>query len=270
MSSQAVDIHPSAIVDKDAVIGLNVKIGPYSTVGKHVILHDDVELVSHVVISGDTEIGAKTIVHPFASIGNIPQDLKYHGEDSRLIIGENNVIRESVTMNPGTEGGGLVTRIGDDCLFMVGAHVAHDCQIGNHVIFANNATVGGHCIISDYVMLGGLSAVHQFVRIGKHAFIGGMSGVENDVIPFATALGNRAQLGGLNVIGLKRSGFKHRQIHIIRDAYRLLFANEGTIQERRQQLAELYQGEEDVDAILLFLEEGANRSLCTPSRNRNF
>ncbi len=184
-------------------------------------------------------------------------------------VGKNNVIRENVTMNPGTEGGGMVTVVGDDCLFMAGAHVAHDCLIGNHVIFANNATVGGHCVVGDHVVLGGLSAVHQFVRIGKHAFIGGMSGVENDVIPFATALGNRAHLGGLNVVGMKRSGFEHKQIHIIRDAYRLLFAEEGTIQERRQQLAELYEGNADIDEMIKFLDEGVQRSLCTPSRSRN-
>jgi len=269
MSEQSIHIHPSAVIEDGAEIGQDVKIGPFCVINKRVKLHDNVELKSHVVIMGDTEIGSHTIIHPFASIGNMPQDLKYHGEKSRLVIGENNVIRENVTMNPGTEGGGMVTNIGDNCLFMAGAHVAHDCQIGSHVIFANNATVGGHCIIGDFVVLGGLSAVHQFVRIGKHAFIGGMSGIENDVIPFATAIGNRAHLGGLNVVGMKRNGFQHRRIHIIRDAYRLLFAEEGTFQERRQQLAELYEGNDDVDEMLKFLKESAQRSLCTPSRNRS-
>jgi len=270
MTDPSVEIHPSAVIDEGAELGKNVKIGPFCVVEKRVKLRDNVHLVGHAVIMGDTEIGANTVVHPFASVGNMPQDLKYNGENSRLIIGKNNVIRENVTMNPGTEGGGMVTRIGDDCLFMAGSHVAHDCQVGSHVIFANNATVGGHCIIGDFVVLGGLSAVHQFVRIGKLAFIGGMSGIENDVIPFATALGNRAHLGGLNVVGMKRCGFEHKQIHIIRDAYRLLFAEEGTIQERRQQLAELYEGNENIDEMLIFLDEGAQRSLCTPSsRNRN-
>jgi len=269
MAKLSVEIHPNADIEEGAVLGKGVKIGPFCVVGEHVKLRDYVQLISHAVILGDTEIGAKTIIHPFASIGNMPQDLKYHGENSRLVVGKNNVIREYVTMNPGTEGGGMVTNVGDDCLFMAGSHVAHDCQIGSHVVFANNATVGGHCIIGDFVVLGGLSAVHQFVRIGKHAFIGGMSGIENDVIPFATALGNRAHLGGLNVVGLKRCGFKHTQIHIIRDAYRLLFAEEGTIQERRQQLAELYEGNADVDEILSFLDQSAQRSLCTPSRTRN-
>lgn len=269
MTVQSVQIHPSAIVEEGAVLGKGVKIGPFCVVGNRVKLKDDVELFSHVVISGDTTIGSQTVVHPFASLGNMPQDLKYHGENSRLIVGQNNVIREYVTMNPGTQGGGMETIIGNDCLFMAGAHVAHDCRIGDHVIFANNATVGGHCFVGDFVVLGGLSAVHQFVRIGRYAFIGGMSGIENDVIPFATALGNRAHLGGLNVVGMKRRGFKHTRIHIIRDAYRLLFAEEGTIQERRQQLAELYEGNADVDEILFFLDESTQRSLCTPSRSRN-
>jgi len=269
MTNNSVSIHPSAIIEDGAEIGENVKIGPFCVVGNNVKLQDNVELISHVVVLGNTDIGSNSVIHPFASIGNVPQDLKYHGENSRLIIGRNNVIRENVTMNPGTEGGGMVTKIGDDCLFMAGAHVAHDCQIGSHVIFANNATVGGHCIIGDSVVLGGLSAVHQFVRIGKLAFVGGMSGIENDVIPFATALGNRAHLGGLNVVGMKRCGFEHRQIHVIRDAYRVLFAEQGTIQERRQQLAELYEDNEDVNEILNFLKDGAQRSLCTPARIRN-
>ncbi len=269
MTDKSVQIHPSSVVEDGAKIGKNVKIGPFCVVGNHVQLLDNVELMSHAVVIGNTVIGAKTVVHPFASIGNAPQDQKYHGENSRLIIGENNTIREYVTMNPGTEGGGMVTKIGDDCLFMAGAHVAHDCEIGNNVVFANNATVGGHCSIGDFVVLGGLSAVHQFVRIGKHGFIGGMSGVENDVIPFATALGNRAHLGGLNVVGLKRCGFEHRQIHIIRDAYRLLFAEDGTFQERRQQLAELYEGNTDIEEMLDFLDLGTQRSLCTPALLRN-
>jgi len=268
MTTQSVLIHPSSVIEEGAKFGKNVKIGPFCVVGAGVQLLDDVELISHAVILGNTVIGSKTVVHPFASIGNMPQDLKYHGENSRLIVGKNNVIRENVTMNPGTEGGGMVTTIGDDCLFMAGAHVAHDCEIGNHVIFANNATIAGHCMIGDYVVLGGLSAVHQFVRIGKHAFIGGMSGIGNDVIPFAIALGNRAHLGGLNVVGMKRSGFDHKQIHIIRDAYRLLFAEEGTIQERKQQLAELYEGNADIEEILNFLDQGTQRSLCTPPLSR--
>lgn len=269
MTENPSKIHPSAIVEPGAKLGKNVNIGPFCIVGAEVVLGDDVELIANVVMLGDTDIGAKTIIHPFACIGNAPQDLKYHGENSRLRVGKNNIIREYVTMNPGTEGGGMVTNIGHDCLFMAGAHVAHDCQIGNHVIFANNATIGGHCIIDDYVVLGGLSAVQQFVRIGKHAFIGGLSAVANDVIPYATALADRSQLGGLNVIGLKRRGFDHKQIHIIRDAYRILFAQDGTVHEQRQLLAELYQGNDDINEILNFLNERSQSSLCTPGKNRN-
>ena len=197
-------IHPTAIIEDGAQLGENVSIGAYSVIGPEVTLGDGVTLESHVVVGGVTSIGAGTHIFPFASIGLQPQDLKFQGEVSRLEIGSNNVIREHVTMNPGTEGGGLLTKVGNDCLFMVGAHVAHDCQVSDHVILVNSATLAGHVEVGEFAIVGGLSAVHQFVRIGKHAMIGGMSGVENDVIPYGTVTGNRAHLLGLNLVGLKR------------------------------------------------------------------
>ena len=190
-------IHPTAIISSPENIGDDVRIGPYCTIGPDVILDNCVQLHSHVVIDGHTSVGYKSTIYPFASIGFPPQDLKYKGEKSKLIIGERNEIREHVTINPGTEGGLMETRIGDNCLFMIGSHIAHDCVVGNHVILANNATLGGHVEVGDYAIIGGLSGVHQFVRIGAHAMVGGMSGVEQDLIPYGSAMGERARLRGL-------------------------------------------------------------------------
>ncbi|MDP6572589.1 MAG: acyl-ACP--UDP-N-acetylglucosamine O-acyltransferase, partial [Rhodospirillales bacterium] len=186
------------------------------------------------------------------------------GEASRLEIGCNNIIREQVTMNPGTEGGGMVTRTGNNCLFMVGSHVAHDCQIGDHVILVNNATMGGHVEIGEWAIIGGLSAVHQFVRVGRHAMVGGMSGVENDIIPYGSVVGNRARLSGLNVVGLKRRGFSREVIHALRNAYRLLFAPEGTMTERLNDVAELMPEIEPVMEIVEFISADSSRSICQP------
>jgi len=262
--SDAPDIHPSAVIFPGAQLEEGVRVGPYCVIGSQVRLGRNVELHSHVVVDGETDIGADTKIFPFASIGHQPQDKKYKGENSRLEIGAGNVIREHVTMNPGTEAGNMITRIGDHGLFMTGAHVAHDCQIGNHVILANNATLAGHCVVEDRAILGGLCAVHQFVRIGAHAFIGGMSGVENDVIPFGMALGNRAGLAGLNVIGLKRHGFPREQIHALRQAYRTLFASEGTLAERLATLEQIFAGEENVQRIVTFVRGQSDRALCVP------
>lgn len=258
------EIHPTAIVDSAAELGNKVYIGPYSVVGPGVVLGDGVTLMSHVVIDGRTEIGANTRIFPFASIGHAPQDLKYKGEDSSLLVGCNNVIREHVTMNPGTEGGGMVTRVGNNGLFMVGAHVAHDCVVGDHVILANNATIAGHVEVGDYAIIGGLSAVHQFVRIGPHAMIGGMSGVEHNIIPYGSAMGNRARLMGLNIIGLKRRGFSRDDIHVLRTAYRLLFAEEGTMAERLSDVAEIYSKNETVMEIVEFIGADSSRAVCQP------
>ena len=259
-----VEIHTTAIIEVGAEIGESVIIGPYCYVGENVNISDGCRLTSHVVISGNTTIGANTHIYPFASIGHPPQDMKYKGEASRLEIGANNIIREHVTMNPGTEGGGMVTRIGNNCLFMVGAHVAHDGLVGNHVIFANNATIAGHVVVEDYGILGGLCAVHQFVRIGCHAMIGGMSGVEQDVIPYGSVLGNRARLAGLNVVGIRRRGFSRSEIADLRKAYRLLFAEEGSMAERLIDVSEMYKENEAVMDIVDFIRGDSSRSICQP------
>lgn len=258
------DIHPTAIVDDAAKIGAGVSIGPYSMVGPEVELGDGVELISHVVVAGRTSIGANTRIFPFASIGHQPQDLKYSGEASNLVIGRDNVIREYVTMNPGTEGGGMTTRIGNNGLFMVAAHVAHDCQLGDNVILVNNATLAGHVSIGEWAIVGGLSAVHQFVRIGKHAMIGGKTGVADDVIPYGSVIGNRAHLSGLNIVGLKRRNFSREDIHNLRKAYRLIFAEEGTLSERIQDVAELFPDTEAVKDIIDFINADSSRAICQP------
>lgn len=258
-------IHPTAVVEAGAKIGENVSIGPYCIVGSEATLDDGVTLVSHVVIGGRTTVGTNTRIFPFASIGMPPQDLKYKGEPSELIIGCNNIVREQVTMNPGTEGGGMVTRVGNNCLFMVGSHVAHDCVIGDHVILVNNATLGGHVEIGDWAILGGLSAVHQFARIGRHAMVGGMTGVENDVIPYGSVIGNRARLSGLNVVGLKRRNFNRETIHALRNAYRLLFAPEGTMAERLRDVADSFKDNEPVMEIVNFIRADSARAICQPS-----
>jgi UDP-N-acetylglucosamine acyltransferase len=257
-------IHPTAIVAPGAMLTEDVVIGPFCIVGENVTLAAGVTLRSHAVVDGRTTIGEGTRVFPFASIGLEPQDLKYHGEPSELVIGRNNTIREYVTMNPGTTGGGMVTRVGDNCLFMVGAHVAHDCQIGDHVIMANNATLGGHVVVEDYAILGGLSAVHQYVRIGKHAMIGGMSGVERDVIPYGQVMGDRARLYGLNIIGMQRRGFSREEIQELRNAYQLLFLAGGTFGDRVNEAAQRFGGIGPVDDIIDFIRTDSSRAICQP------
>jgi UDP-N-acetylglucosamine acyltransferase len=257
-------IHSTAIVAPGAMLAEDVVIGPYCVVGENVELGAGVTLRPHAVVEGHTTIGDGTRIFPFASIGLEPQDLKYRGEKSRLVIGRNNTIREYVTMNPGTEGGGLVTRVGDNCLFMVGAHVAHDCQIANHVIMANNATLAGHVVIEDYAVLGGLSAVHQYVRIGRHAMIGGMSGVERDVIPYGQVMGDRARLCGLNIIGMQRRGFSREDIQELRNAYQFLFSSDGTLSDRVNETAERFNGIGPVDDIIAFIRADSNRAICQP------
>lgn len=257
-------IHPTAVIEAGAKLGERVSVGPFCMVGPDVELGDEVQLLSHVVVAGRTKIGNGTRIFPFASIGHQPQDLKYHGEPSRLEIGARNTIREHVTINPGTEGGGMLTRIGDECLFMVASHVAHDCRIGNHVIIVNNVLLGGHIEIGDYAVIGGGAAVHQFVRIGQHAMVGGMSGVEADVIPFGMVLGNRAHLAGLNLVGLKRRGFDREDIHQLRAAYRLLFAQEGTLQERVADVEKLFPNNVLMGEVLTFVRQNSSRGLCLP------
>ena len=257
-----VTIHPTALVEPGAKLGEGVTIGPYCVVGPDASLDDDVTLIAHVVVSGHTEIGAGTRIFPFASIGHQPQDLKYRGEHSRLVIGRNNTIRETVTMNPGTEGGNMVTRVGDGGLFMAGTHVAHDCTIGDGVIMANNATLAGHVVVGDHAILGGLCAVHQFVRIGTLAMVGGLSGVEFDVIPYGSVIGNRAWLAGLNLVGLRRRGVARDEIHALRRAYQELFAAEGTMADRLERVAEAYQDSPHVREVVAFVRAGSQRGIC--------
>ena len=220
-------IHKTTIIDNKAKVSSSANIGPYSVIGPNVEIGEDVIIHSHVNISGNTIIGNSNKIYPFASIGNDPQDLKYNGEKTKLIIGNNNKIREYVTINPGTEGGGGLTKIGDGCLFMISSHVAHDCHIGNNVIMANNVPLGGHVTIEDNVVIGGNSAVQQFTRIGKLAMVGGMTGVLNDVIPYGLSIGNRNYLQGLNLIGLRRSNLNNKDILGLNDAYKEIFSSEN-------------------------------------------
>jgi UDP-N-acetylglucosamine acyltransferase len=264
-------IHATAIVATGAKIGQDVSIGPYCIVGENVVLDDGVTLVSHVVVDGHTRIGTRTKIFPFASLGQGPQHLKYAGEPTRLEIGAENVIREHVTMNTGTVMGGGVTRVGDRNFFMVNSHVAHDCTVGNNVVMANNAVLGGHVTVGDFSVFGGNCAVHQFVRIGRYTMISGACGVAEDVISYgyAYALYNsRASLAGLNLVGLKRRGFTREQIHTLRTAYRLLFAEEGTLKERLDDVAEMYRDNEAVMEIVNFIRADASRSICLPTTGR--
>ena len=260
-----VTIHPSALVDPAAQLGSGVEIGPYCIVGPQVVLGEGVRLLNHVNVEGRTELGPGCTVHSFASLGGPPQHLAHRGEPTRLIVGARNSIREHVTMNTGTVAGGGVTRVGDDGLFMVGSHVAHDCVVGDHVVFANNATLGGHVHMGDYVFMGGLSAVHQHTRVGRQAFIGGLAAVTKDVIPFGSVWGVYAHLEGLNLVGLKRRGFGREQIKDLRSAYRLLFGPEGTFQERLDDVARVFHHNDDVREIVDFIRADATRPLCLPT-----
>ncbi|KPL55224.1 UDP-N-acetylglucosamine acyltransferase [Prosthecomicrobium hirschii] len=261
-------IHPSSVVEDGARLGDGVVVGPFCVVGPEAVLADGVELVSHVSLAGRTELGPGVKIYPFASIGHPPQDLKYRGEPSRVTVGARTVIREQVTINPGTEGGGMLTSIGEDCLIMVGAHVAHDCRVGNNVILVNNATLAGHVTVGDHAILGGLSAVHQWVRIGPHSFLGGLSGLENDLIPYGSALGDRARLGGLNLVGLRRRAFERESIHKLRAAYRMLFSDEGTLMERVGDVAAMFADEPLVMEVVDFVRAGGDRALCMPRAGR--
>jgi UDP-N-acetylglucosamine acyltransferase len=256
-------VHPTAIVEPGAELAEDVEVGPFCVVGANVKLAAGVKLISHVVVAGRTSIGARSSVYPFASIGHRPQDLKYKGEASSLTVGSDCMIREGVTMNPGTAGGGMQTVVGDRCAFLANSHVGHDCRVGNNVVFSNNVMLAGHCSIGDFAILGGGAAVIQFARVGAHAFLGGMSGLENDLIPYGMALGNRAQLSGLNIIGLQRRGFAREDIHTLRRAYRLLFADEGTLLERLGDVEEEFD-HPIVKEIVAFIRAGGKRSLCVP------
>ena len=261
-------VHPSAWVEPGAVLGADVEIGPFCHVGAGVTLAEGVKLLSHVVAVGATEIGARTRVFPFASIGHEPQDLKFRGEPTRLKIGADCLIREGVTMNPGTQGGGGETVVGDRCVFLAQSHVAHDCRLGEGVLLSNNVMLAGHCRVGDYAILGGGSAAHQFVRIGAHAFVGGLSGVTEDLIPFGIAIGNRARLGGVNVVGMKRRGFSLDDVQGARRAYKLLFAEGGTLKLRIEQVALEFADNAAAREIVAFLREGGDRAVLTPRDRR--
>ena len=254
--------HHTSIISENAVLGSNVTIGPYCIINKNVKIGNNVNLKAHVYIDGNTTIGDNCTFFPYCSIGTSPQDLKYKGEESILQIGNNNIFREYVTINPGTEGGGLKTVIKDNCLFMINAHVAHDCKIGNNVIMVNNASLAGHVILEDYAIMGALSGAHQFCRIGKHSMIGGLSGVDSDVIPYGTVIGNRAYLSGLNIIGLKRRGFSKDIIQDLRKAYGLLFSSqEGIFSDRVKEVSEEFLDNEPIQEIVQFLKSEKSRSI---------
>ena len=255
-------IDKTAIINKTAKVHSSVKIGPYSIIGSNVEIGENTEIQSHVSITGNTKIGKANKIYPFVSI-NDPQDLKYNGEETSLVIGDNNKIREYVTINPGTIGGGGKTIIGNNCLFMISSHIAHDCQIGNNVIIANNVPLGGHAVIEDNVVIGGNSAVQQFTRIGKMAMIGGMTGVLHDVIPYGLSTGNRNSLQGLNLIGLRRAKFENKDILGLSEAYKEIFASKN-INENISKLNGSFQENPLVKQVIEFITKDKKRSICTP------
>jgi UDP-N-acetylglucosamine acyltransferase len=257
-------IHSTAIVSPKAQIAANVEVGPYSIIGDEVKIGEGTIIKSHVVIEGDTTIGKNNIIFPFATIGVIPQDLKFRGEKSKVVIGDNNSIREHVTIHLGTQDGAMVTTIGSNCLLMVGVHIAHDCVVGNHVILANNATLAGHVNVGDYAVIGGLSAVHQFARIGHGAMIGGMSGVESDVIPYGLVMGERASLAGLNLVGMKRRNISRDDIHALRNFFKKVFGEKNnSFVARVSELSKEFPSQV-VQDVVQFVKSESSRSFCQP------
>ena len=256
-------IHKTAIVDSNAKISVNVTIGPYSVIGPNVVIGEGTVIQSNVNITGNTSIGKYNQIYPFASIGNDPQDLKFKGEKTLLEIGDNNKIREYVTINPGTEGGGGKTKVGNNCLFMVSSHIAHDCIVGDNVILANNVPLGGHAHVDDNAIIGGNSAVQQFTRVGKFAMVGGMCGVVRDVIPYGIAHGNRSILQGLNLIGLRRKNIPNKEILSLSEAYKIIFKNEN-LTENLSNLSNDLRKNELVLEVVNFLEKDKKRPICTP------
>ena len=256
-------IHQTAIIDPKAIISKNVKIGAYSVIGPEVVIGDNTEIQSHVSIVGHTKIGTNNKIYPFASIGNDPQDMKYKGEKTSLIIGNNNIIREYVTINPGTVQGGGTTSVGNDNLLMIGAHIAHDCRLGNKIVIANNAAIAGHAIIDDYVILGGNCGVHQFTRIGKMAMVGGMTGVSRDIIPYGLSTGNRNVLNGINIVGLRRINTPNKDIICLTDAYKDMFKTEN-LSENLKNLNIQFKQNELVNEVVEFINKDKKRPICTP------
>ena len=257
-------VDPLARVEDGAELGEGVYVGPFCIVGARARLGARTRLISHVSVTGNTELGEDCVVYPFAALGHPPQDFKHKGEDTRLVVGARNVIREHMTMHPGTTVGRGETRVGDDNYFMVGTHIAHDCVVGSRVVFANCASIGGYVQVGDSVIMGGLSSVHQHVRIGRGAFVALGAALSSDVIPFGMAQGNHAHLAGLNLVGMKRRGMSRGTIHGVRAAYRMLFAEEGTFVERLADVAELFRDTPEVQEIVAFIRAGGDRSLCLP------
>ena len=256
-------IHNKSIIDKKAKISNSARVGPFSVIGPEVEIGENVEIYSHVNISGNTIIDDGTKIFPFASIGTIPQDLKFKGEKTKLEIGKNNTIREYVTINPGTNGGGGVTKIGNNCLFMISSHIAHDCVIGNNVIIANNVPLGGHVTIEDSVVIGGNSAVQQYTRIGRLAMIGGMTGVLNDVIPFGLSIGNRNFLQGLNLRGLRRKNYPNKDILELNEAYKEIFSS-SKLHENLEKLNGEFKKNSLVNEVVRFITKDKKRPICSP------
>ena len=259
-------IHKTSIVDRKAKISKTAKIGPYTIIGPNVEIEENVEIQSHVNIAGNTKIGNGTKIYPFASIGTQPQDLKFKGEKNSLVIGKNNMIREYVTINPGTEGGGRVTKVGNNCLFMISSHIAHDCNIGNNVVIANNVPLGGHVTIEDSVIIGGNSAVQQYTRIGRLAMVGGMTGVLKDVIPFGLSFGNRNYLKGLNLIGLRRNKYENKKIIELNEAYKKIFSSKN-LHENLSKINGEYKDNKLVQEVTEFILKDKKRPICSPIEN---
>jgi UDP-N-acetylglucosamine acyltransferase len=254
-------IHPTAIIARGAELGEGVRIGPYCTVGANVVIEDRAELVSHVVVDGHARIGPDVVLYPFCTVGLAPQDLKYKDQPTHCEIGARTQVREHCTIHRASVTGDGFTRVGTDCLLMAVAHVAHDCVLGNHVIVANNVVMGGHVSIADYAVIGGAAAIHQFVRIGRAAMIGGVSGVEGDVIPFGSVIGNRARLAGLNVIGLKRRGFDKEQVQLLHNAFRDLFRKQGVFAQRLAEIRARYGSDPLIAEVLAFIDAPSHRGL---------
>jgi UDP-N-acetylglucosamine acyltransferase len=261
-------IDPTARVADGARIGEGVEIGPYCLIGPQVALESGVRLIGHVNVTGATTIGEGTVVYPFSSLGTPPQSVHYRGGPTRLVIGAHCELRESVTMNTGTEAGGGITRIGERCSFMVGAHVGHDCEVGNDVTLANNVVLGGHVLVGDHTFLGGHVAIHQFVRIGEGVMMAGMSAARDDIIPFGFALGQTGALVGLNIVGLRRRGATRPEMHRLRRAYRSLFFVEGRIAERIDAVEREYADDPLVGKIVAFIRAGGKRPLMRPRPKR--
>ena len=260
-------IDPTARIEPGAMVEDDVSIGPYCVIGRHVVIGASCRLVAHVHIAGRTAIGARTVIHPFASLGSAPQSASYQGEPTRLVIGTDCQIREGVTMNIGTQAGRQITEVGSRGLFMAYSHVGHDCRVGNDVVFANCATLGGHCVVGDYVFIGGLSAAHQYTRIGAHAMISGVSGLRGDVIPFGLAAGAFARLSGVNVVGMRRRKFPAGSIRAVRSAYKLLFFGEGVLAHRIEATEAEFGHDPAVAQIIAFVREKRDRPLCFPGRH---